>query len=156
MKPEDGALSSLQVLVIESHDSTELVEQTDCISTQAAEASCSSVVVETPSGPPVRRPGKRISAAMISPVPVRQSVAVRKRASLGATILTNSPYKVALEDKLSKMKTKKVSLKKKSNVTSNEQNIDVASNNKASISDQCGRSGATSTRKTSHQLIEHA
>ena len=36
---------------------------------------------------------KRISVAQISPVPVRQSVAVRKRVSLGSTILKNSHFK---------------------------------------------------------------
>jgi len=44
---------------------------------------------------------------MLCPIPVRQSAVVRKRTSMGATVLTGSPHKIALEETLSK-KTEKI------------------------------------------------
>jgi len=46
---------------------------------------------------------ERVSACMLSPIPVRQSTATssrKRRVGLGATILTASPYKQSLEEKV--------------------------------------------------------
>jgi len=61
----------------------------------------------------------RVTAQMLSPVPVRhQSNLQKRRAGLGATVLTESPYKRTLEEKIQKIqnkpqKSKKIGLKDK-------------------------------------------
>lgn len=138
---EDGReLPSLQIPTV---DEAALVKNT-VLTTPVphVEIACSSQSFGTPFVPPVKRAGNRISAALISPVPVRRSVglSVRKRTSLGATVLTSSPYKASLEDKMSKKNNKKVGLKKRSTVTSIEGTVEVASNNEGSVSDQGNKS----------------
>lgn len=44
----------------------------------------------------------RITAEMLSPLPVRRCSVAKRRAALGATVLTASPYKKTLEEKLEK------------------------------------------------------
>jgi len=58
-------------------------------------------------------PAAPISAAKICPLPVRQSAVVRKRTSMGATVLTSSPYKVALEERISNKSVKLKSIEQK-------------------------------------------
>ena len=45
-----------------------------------------------------------VKAATICPVPVRAQTVSNRRSTLGATILTSSPYKISLEEKLKKKK----------------------------------------------------
>ena len=51
----------------------------------------------------------RVKAASICPIPVRRQAVSKRRSTLGATLLTSSPYKSSLEEKLSAMKGKRAS-----------------------------------------------
>jgi len=51
----------------------------------------------------------RVKAVSICPIPVRRQAVSKRRSTLGATLLTSSPYKSSLEEKLSAMKGKRAS-----------------------------------------------
>ena len=57
----------------------------------------------------------RVTAQMLSPLPVRQPLNTKRRAGLGATVLTESPYKRTLEEKIKNKRpnSRKVGLKDK-------------------------------------------
>ena len=67
-------------------------------------------VVEADGSPlPSRIQSERIKAASICPIPVRSRPLNKRRSTLGATVLTSSPYKSSLEEKLGRTKSKKSS-----------------------------------------------
>jgi len=67
-------------------------------------------VVEADGSPlPSRIQSERIKAASICPIPVRSRPVNKRRSTLGATVLTSSPYKSSLEEKLGRTKSKKSS-----------------------------------------------
>ena len=111
-------------LIVDNEDGTQSVERIDATvqmggNDQERSSSCSTsttdnsqqrsrvlssynVQPERTAGSSLQPTQSRITAEMLSPLPVRRCSVAKRRAALGATVLTASPYKKTLEEKLEK------------------------------------------------------